>query len=66
MDHRSSGCLPAEKFPTFASDRQGRGPVRLLDFRRQFHLARRRHVAQEESREYGGIVRASRTVNAGR
>ena len=25
MDHYSSGCLSAEKFPTFASGRQGRG-----------------------------------------
>jgi len=25
MDDHSSGCLPAEKFPTFASGRQGRG-----------------------------------------
>ena len=30
-DHHSSGCLPAEKFPTFASGRQGRGPVSLLN-----------------------------------
>jgi hypothetical protein len=32
MDHRSSGCSPAEKFPTSASGRQGRGPVTLLSF----------------------------------
>jgi hypothetical protein len=30
MDHHSSGCLPAEKFPAFASGRKGRGPVTLL------------------------------------
>jgi len=30
MDHRSSGCSPAEKFPTCASGRQGRGAVTLL------------------------------------
>ena len=45
----SSGCLPAEKFPTFASRRQGRERVALLDFRRRFHLTRLRDVAQEES-----------------
>jgi hypothetical protein len=38
-------CLPAEKFPTFASGRQGRGPVRLLGFHHQFHLTRLRDVA---------------------
>src|SRR6266481_2027337 len=38
MDHHSSGCLPAEKFPTFASDRQDRGATTLLGSRRQFHL----------------------------
>jgi hypothetical protein len=53
MDHHSSGCLPVEKFPTCASDRQGRGPVRLLAFRHQFHLTRPRDVAQEESPAYG-------------
>src|SRR6266446_10737690 len=30
MDHHSSGCLPAEKFPTCASDRQDRGATTLL------------------------------------
>ena len=45
MDHHSSGCLPTEKSRTFASGRQGRGPVRLLDFRRQFHLNKLRDVA---------------------
>src|SRR6266436_725504 len=48
MDHHSSGCLPVEKFPTCASDRQGRGPVRLLGLRHHFHLTRPRDVAQEE------------------
>jgi len=38
MGHHSSGCLPVEKFPTCVSDRQGRGPVRLLGFHHQFHL----------------------------
>ena len=33
MDHRSSGCLPAEKFPTSAIGRQDRGPSILLSFR---------------------------------
>jgi hypothetical protein len=32
MDHRSSGCSPAEKFPTFASGRLGRGVATLLKF----------------------------------
>src|SRR6266446_2110771 len=41
MDHHSSGCLPAEKFPTCASGRQGRGATTLSDFRRQFHLLTR-------------------------
>src|SRR6516165_12717054 len=40
MDHRSSGCLPAEKFPTCASGRQGRGPATLLSFPSRFHLTR--------------------------
>lgn len=53
MDHHSSGCLPVEKFPTFASGRQGRGPVRLLGFHHQFHLTRQHDVAQEESPTYG-------------
>src|SRR6266446_2763554 len=52
MDHHSSGCLPAEKFPTCASDRQDRGATTLSDFRRQFHLTRLRDVAQEESPAY--------------
>ena len=38
MDHHSSGCLPEEKFPTFASGLQGRRATTLSDFRRQFHL----------------------------
>src|SRR6516162_2682106 len=38
MDHRSSGCLPAEKFPTCASGRLGRGPATLLSFPSRFHL----------------------------
>ena len=50
MDHHSSGCLPAEKFPTFASGRQGRGPVRLLSFRSLFPLTRRPAGAQPFSR----------------
>ena len=33
----SLGCLPEEKFPTFASGRQGSGATTLSDFRRQFH-----------------------------
>jgi hypothetical protein len=45
MDHHSLGCLPAEKFPTFASGRQGRGATTLSDFRLQFHLTRSRDVA---------------------
>jgi hypothetical protein len=45
MDHHSSGCLPAEKFPTFASGRQGREPVSLLSFRSLFPLTRRHDVA---------------------
>jgi hypothetical protein len=45
MDHHSSGCLPAEKFPTCASDRQGRGGTTLLGFHHQFHLTRSRDVA---------------------
>src|SRR5208282_6475435 len=53
MDHHSSGCLPAEKFPTFGSGRQGRGATTLSDFRRQFRLTRSRDVAQEESPAYG-------------
>jgi hypothetical protein len=48
MDHHSWGCLPVVKFPTFASGRQGRGPVRLLGFHHQFHLTTLRDVAQEE------------------
>ena len=36
MDHHFSDCLPAEKFPTFASGQQDRGPVTLLSFHRQF------------------------------
>ena len=39
MDHHSLDCLPAEKFPTFASGRQGRGPATLLNFRRLFPRA---------------------------
>jgi hypothetical protein len=46
MDHHSSGCLPVEKFPTFASGWQGRGPVRFLGFRHHFHLTRPRDVAR--------------------
>jgi hypothetical protein len=38
MDHHFSGCLPVEKFPTFASGRQGRGATTLSDFRLHFHL----------------------------
>jgi hypothetical protein len=41
-------CLPAEKFPTFASGRQGRGSVKLLDFHPPFSRARPRDVAEEE------------------
>src|SRR6266436_2431534 len=51
--HHSSDCLPAEKFPTLASGRQGRGPIRLLDFRHQSHLTMPCDVAQEESPAYG-------------
>ena len=29
-DHHSSGCLPAEKCPTFAAGRQGRGASSLF------------------------------------
>jgi hypothetical protein len=32
----SSGCLPAEKFSTFAFGWQGRGQVNPSDFRPQF------------------------------
>ena len=39
MDHRSSGCLSAEKFPTSASAPQGRGSVTLLSFHPQFPRA---------------------------
>jgi hypothetical protein len=49
-------CLPAEKFPTFASGRQGRGPIRLSGFHPQFPRARLRDVAggrMEESPAYG-------------
>src|SRR6266404_8447794 len=53
LDHHSLGCLPAEKFPTFASGRQGRGATTLLGFRFQFHLTRLLDVAQEESPAYG-------------
>src|SRR6266404_962127 len=53
MDHHSSGCLPAEKFPTSASDRQDRGATTLLGSHRPFHLTRPRDVAQEESPAYG-------------
>jgi hypothetical protein len=53
MDHHFSGCLPAEKFPTFAFGRRGRGATTLSDFRRQFHLTRSRDVAPEESPAYG-------------
>src|SRR5215469_5225735 len=49
MDHHSSGCLPMEKFPTFASGRQGRGPVTLLGFRSPFPRAMRRNVFRQES-----------------
>ena len=42
-------CLRAEKFPTSASDRQGRGPVTLSGFHHQFHLTRLRDIAREES-----------------
>jgi len=45
MEHHSSGCLPAEKFPTFASGRQGRGPVTFLSFRSPFPLTTLRDVA---------------------
>ena len=37
-------CLPAERFPTFASGRQGRGPVTLLDFHRHDSRPLRRDV----------------------
>jgi len=53
MDHHSSGCLPVEKFPTFASGRQDRGQVNPSDFRPQFRLTRLRDVAREESLPYG-------------
>src|SRR5262249_13104401 len=52
MDRHSSGCLPAEKSPTFASDRQGRGPITLLGFHPSFHLTRPRDVFPEESPAY--------------
>src|SRR5215469_7918528 len=58
VDHHSSGCLPAEKFPTFASSRQGRGPTTLSNFRGQFHLIRPRDVA--------GISAGTNTVNSWR
>jgi hypothetical protein len=48
---------PAEKFPTFAFGRQGRGPVALLGFRRQFHLTKPRDVAQENHRHTGTDLR---------
>src|SRR5260370_6202371 len=35
MDHHSSGCLPAEKFPTCASGRQCRGATTLLGLSRR-------------------------------
>src|SRR6516164_3875576 len=58
MDHHSWGCLRVEKFPTFASGRQRRGPATLLSSRRQFPRARLRDVPQEESPAYGdGSVR---------
>jgi hypothetical protein len=53
MDHHSSGCLPAEKFPTSASHRQDRGATTLLNFHPPFPRARRRDVHQEESAAYG-------------
>jgi hypothetical protein len=53
MDHHSLGCFTYEKFPTFASGRLGRGPVRFLGFHNQFHLTRPRAVGLEESPAYG-------------
>jgi len=49
MDHHSSGRLPAEKFPTFASGRHGRGLVTLLSSRPPFPRAMRRNVFRQES-----------------
>jgi hypothetical protein len=57
MDHHSSGCLPAEKFPTFASGRQGRGPVRLLGFRLRFDLTRRVMLFRNNHRHTGMDLR---------
>jgi hypothetical protein len=45
MHHHSSGRLLAEKFPTFASGPQGRGPVSLSGLYPQFPRARPRDVA---------------------
>jgi hypothetical protein len=45
-------CLPAEKFPTFASGRQEREPVTLLNSHPPFSRARLRDVAQGESPAY--------------
>src|SRR6516162_6948302 len=48
MDHRTIKLprgLPVGKFSTFASGRQGRGPVTLLSSRRPFHLTTLRDVA---------------------
>jgi hypothetical protein len=53
MDRHPSGCLPVEKFPTFASGQQDRGPVALSGFHPQFPRAKPRDVPQEESPAYG-------------
>jgi len=55
-----TGCLPAEKFPTSASHRQGRGRVTLLSFHPQFPEPGRVMLLEEESPAYGdGSARAS-------
>jgi|SRR6516162_8664173 len=53
MDHLLPRCLPAEKFPTFASGRLRRGAVTLSGLYPPFPRAMQRHVFPEESLAYG-------------
>jgi hypothetical protein len=62
MGHRSSGCLPAEKFPTFASGRLGRGPATLLSFRSLFPLTPGNLSFSIDFDEYLSLVRSGRRI----
>jgi hypothetical protein len=50
-------CLPAEKFPTFASGRQGRGPATLLSSRYLFPKPSRLMSLEEGSPATGMDLR---------